>query len=831
MNVIDALIKRPPFVTPVEDKNGLLLEALQLAYRHHYDSCDGYRRFCDRRSLGPQTVFTRIEDLPYLPVQAFKRFSDQLTSVNAGDVKTRLQSSATSGVPSTILVDAITAKRQVRALVSVLSASLGSTRRPFLIMDVDPRGSASAAVGARSAAVKGFLNLAREAHYFIEDHSGALSFTRERFEEALSSSIERDEPLVVFGFTYVLYSTVVLPLLEAGLSFDLPRGSKVAHIGGWKKLEDSKVDKEQFNDAMSRAFNVGVGDVIDYYGFTEQMGVTYPDGADGLKCTPVFSDIVVRDPVSFEPLADGNEGLLEFVTPMPHSYPGIAVLTDDLGVIERRGTNADGWNGTLFRVTGRAKNAEVRGCGDIMASRVAAAPAPGSISDESYVLKDDTAFYTSNRVLDPLDPTRLPKADDLDALADALSDNRAVLDSYSTDELILLISEAASRWLDPSSGLMPLQQHGLVFLANWCRSDRLREMARQSLRNRAAALDVWLTVDDTGARLTRAVPRGLVCHWLAGNVPLLGMLGLVQSVLTKNANLLKVASTFSSVMPVLLRSFEGLELRSPSGRTLKGDDILSTIAVVFYPKTNTSAARRMSAKADARVAWGGREAVESILNLEKQIHTEDLVFGPKHSFMVIAREALSTARQVKKVARRAATDISVFDQYACASPHTIFVEKGATASSPREFAEALSAEMSVALDRIPKAPADAGTVGNISSERMRYELFGELWTSDGSEWTVLFDDEPRLEAPTYSRVVYVKPVEDIMDCARFASKEIQTVGLAMPMHRRMEFGDVAARLGCERFPEVGRMTHFDSPWDGLYMMDRLVRWVSLGGPY
>jgi hypothetical protein len=32
-------------------------------------------------------------------------------------------------------------------------------------------------------------------------------------------------------------------------------------------------------------------------------------------------------------LEAGQEGRLEFVTPVPHSYPGNAVLTDDLGVI------------------------------------------------------------------------------------------------------------------------------------------------------------------------------------------------------------------------------------------------------------------------------------------------------------------------------------------------------------------------------------------------------------------------------------------------------------------------------------------------------------------
>ena len=73
---------------------------------------------------------------------------------------------------------------------------------------------------------------------------------------------------------------------------------------------------------------------------------------------------------------------------------------------------------------------------------------------------------------------------------------------------------------------------------------------------------------------------------------------------------------------------------------------------------------------------GGRDAVESVMNLPRRFGTEDIIFGPKLSYMVIGREALNSARAVTKLARGASIDASVFDQTACASPHTIFVEQG-----------------------------------------------------------------------------------------------------------------------------------------------------------
>ena len=41
---------------------------------------------------------------------------------------------------------------------------------------------------------------------------------------------------------------------------------------------------------------------------------------------------------------------------------------------------------------------------------------------------------------------------------------------------------------------------------------------------------------------------------------------------------------------------------------------------------------------NVRVAWGGMDAVESVMNTKKNYGTEDVIFGPKKSFAVIEKE-------------------------------------------------------------------------------------------------------------------------------------------------------------------------------------------------
>ena len=835
---MDVLLATPPYSLPAAEKRMLLLGALNEAYRHHFHACAAYRRYCERRGFGGERTFEDIADLPYLPVQAFKENATLLRSVDAARITTRLNSSATTGVPSSVDIDRVTAKRQVRALASVIGEVLGPKRRPFLVLDVDPRKAGSNELGARGAAVRGFLNLAREARYFMDAGVGGLLQLREQdFALALEGYADGSEPVAVFGFTFVLYAHAVLPLLKTGRSFKLPYGSHVIHIGGWKKLVDQRVSKAQFNETMEQVFGVPSSHVVDFYGFTEQMGVTYPDGPGGAKFAPVFAEVIVRDPSTFEPVPDGWEGLLEFITPLPYSYPGIAVLTDDVGVVEERDAEVGNWRGTRFQVLGRAKKAEARGCGDIMGDKVVKPGARSSAESLSprtgvRVLCDFDDNYVAGDLFAPVDLEDLPRVESLEATVTRLREGRKKLDAYSVDDLIALVAGAAKRWADPASPLAPLRQQGLLFLTSWCASTGFRRMADRSLRGHRGYMDGFRAVEGTNRRLMRAQPRGVVAHWLAGNVPLLGMLALAQSIVTRNANLLKAAGSFSRVLPALLDGFRGLELRCLDGRVLRGDDLLESIAVIYFHRDDAVAAGRMSVLADVRLAWGGREAIESILGLPKRYGTEDIIFGPKLSFMVIGREALDSPRLLRRAARQAATDASVFDQYACASPHTIFVEKGG-AASPRDFAETLAGEMSRAIIRIPKGPVDAGTAAKVESVRMRYEFTGELWRSQGTEWTVLYDEDWRkgLAEPCYSRVITVRAIDDALSAAQFAGRGIQTVGTALTGARKLAFASAASERGVERFPDLGRMTYFDSPWDGLFPMDRLVRWVTVGGPF
>ena len=817
----DELLKSSPFVYDelAKEPGGAFYEALLEEIKFNYDNNELYKKFCMNKGFNPHDFHGSIAEIPPVQVSVFKELGRELKSVSDESIKLTLQSSATSGVPSSIPVDLITSKRQARAMIRVIGNFIGNERKPFIIMDVDPAEGFMKILGARYAAVSGYLNFASEAGYFLKVNSdGTYYFDTEGMQNFIAGL--NGQCCVVFGFTYILYSEVIKPLTQKGIKFSLPEGSKVIHIGGWKKLEDEKISRKEFNMLASKLFDVNEEDIIDIYGFTEQMGLNYPDCPCGCKHAPLYSDVIVRDIITKEILPPGSEGLLEFVSPVPHSYPGNVVLTDDVGVIVE-GSCKFKRSGKRFRVTGRLKKAEIRGCGDILSDKL---KFRSSQHNELNEAKPFSISYSQEI------STQLSSSSEaIQEIGRLLMENLAWLRRQPINALIGLIAKVARKWPKKLSSLNDTQNQGLNFLVSWCSPENLTRIADYGLRGNRDYSDKFIPVDDNGLHFMHSASRGLVCHWLAGNVQVLGMFVLIQSILTKNVNLLRVSSRDNGTLELMLSCFRNESYTTPGGYLISGDDLLKTIAIASFHHSDNKAHKKMSELADVRIAWGGREAVSAVSAFPSKYDCEDIIMGPKLSMSVIACEAISDERKARKLARKISVDASVFDQTGCASTHNVFVERGSKIT-PAEFAEYLAEAMKKTSLQIPKGKMTPEEFAAVHSARGIFDFKGKVFGDDSSIWTILYSDEPELNKPVYSRVVFVHAVESIYDVLKFIHNETQTIGLAAPQDKALKFAASASELGAVRFPVCGKMLNFDSPWDGMFIMDRLVKWITLGGP-
>lgn len=814
LNNIDKLFELQAYTTLAEG-DILFMKSLQDELIFHYDNNEMYKTFCDRKGFNPHNDF-ELADIPPVAVSVFKNLGGELNSVSKDDIKLKLQSSATSGIPSTIVVDKITSKRQSKAMIKVIQHFIGKRAKPFLIMDIDPRSEYKSSLGARFAAVSGYLKFSNKTGYFLKTDKHNLSYFDVQSMKNFLQEIG-EEPVVLFGFTYILYANVLKNIEDSSVELKLPKGSKVIHIGGWKKLESAKISKDLFNQRLANCFGIEPADVIDIYGFTEQMGLNYPDCTEGYKHTSTYSRVIVRDPVTREILPAGKEGMLEFITPIPHSYPGNVVLTDDMGVVEP-GDCKCGMPGTRFRVTGRMKKAEVRGCGDILSQKLTF---QAKQSDEPSGGKLNVYQFEGEL-------TKTNPLDQLDEIITSLRIAQEWLYKQPVEAIIGLIASVAGKWTN-TPRLMHLKDKGLLFVSSWCDEKHLTSIAKIGLRGNIKYVDQFCFFPDSDKHMLKANARGLVSHWLAGNVQILGMFALVQAIITKNCNLLRVSSRDDGVFTHLLETFRGAKYTTKNGYTISGDDLLKTIAVVYYSRDAVKLGEKMSMKADVRIAWGGAEAVETIANYPSHIGTETIVFGPKLSFSVISKDSLESEQDAKKLARRLSVDISVFDQGGCASPHNLYIENGGVVS-PEQFTDLLADAMQRTEAQIPKPHMSIEQVSQVHSIRGVYDFKGLVKGSSTMSWTLLLSDTSELEKPVYSRVLFIHKVESIFDSIKDIHENIQSIGISAGHETAVKYAEQATAKGVSRLPQIGRMLNFEMPWDGVMLLDRLAKWNTLWGP-
>lgn len=349
---------RPTFDLDVEEKRALMLRELNELTTYHRDRCPVYRRMLDAAvpHFGPAA---RLVDVPYLPVGLFKEV--ELASVPREDVFKVMTSSGTTGARvSRVYLDRETAALQARALGRIMQEFIGPKRLPMIVVDKRSTLREGTGVSARGAGILGMMSFGRD-HLFALDESMRLDV------EALKAFLLRHagEPILVFGFTFMVWLYLYSVARDQKLDIDLQHAILV-HSGGWKKLEDQAVDRATFAKCLRET--LGLKRVHNFYGMVEQVGSVFVEGDSGYLHTPSFAEVLIRDPVTWEQAPTGSEGVIEVLSVLPRSYPGHALLTEDLGVVHGHDVSPCGRRGTYFSVVGRVPRAELRGCSDTHAS-------------------------------------------------------------------------------------------------------------------------------------------------------------------------------------------------------------------------------------------------------------------------------------------------------------------------------------------------------------------------------------------------------------------------------------------------------------------------------
>ena len=358
MFTLTDIMDTQPFSLEHKEKAGLYLQALSDLTIHHYARCFQYKRLLDVLGYGPDRIKC-VEDIPFIPVRLFKEY-DLLSVDRSQVVKTMTSSGTTWQGVSKIFLDKDTSTHQTRVLTKLVSSFIGKKRLPMLVIDSRSVIKDRNLFSARGAGILGFSMFGYDVAYALDDQMQVdIPLIRAFIEK------HKDEQILLFGFTFMIWEHFYTALMTAGIRLALDHGIMI-HGGGWKQLIEQAVDNDIFKKSI---FHIsGVSRIYNYYGMVEQTGSIFMECEAGHLHASIFSDVLIRDHRDFSSLPVGQKGLVQLLSLLPLSYPGHSILSEDLGEILGEDDCLCGRKGKYFRIYGRIKNAEVRGCSDTYAT-------------------------------------------------------------------------------------------------------------------------------------------------------------------------------------------------------------------------------------------------------------------------------------------------------------------------------------------------------------------------------------------------------------------------------------------------------------------------------
>ena len=322
-----------------------------------------------------------------------------------------------------------------------------------------------------------------------------------------------------------------------------------------------------------------------------------------------------------------------------------------------------------------------------------------------------------------------------------------------------------------------------------------------------------------------ARPQGTALHWLAGNVPVISLISLFQGILTKNKNIIKVSKTYKIILPKIFEDLKkNLKLNNKLKKILK--NILDSLLIVYVDHNDEKNLSNLSKNSDIRIIWGGEEAVTKIARLPKKINCKDIIFGPKVSMAYVSKNKINTKKDIRNFSDLFVDDVFNFDQLGCNSPHNLFIEKGSKFKLT-EIANILSSSFKNKILKI-NSPTDPTNKYNILMKNFIHSLVkdNKIINDKNFEWNIYINKNPKIEEPLYNRSIFINLINSYKDLADMMPDNTQSIGLYVNTDEKKHIVKKLSYKCGDRFPDIGTMSLYETPWDGFLPMQNMIRWIT-----
>lgn len=330
------------------------------------------------------------------------------------------------------------------------------------------------------------------------------------------------------------------------------------------------------------------------------------------------------------------------------------------------------------------------------------------------------------------------------------------------------------------------------------------------------ALDGWIPKQDFNGRksFVRAYAPRLI-HVLPGNSPGVAVKSIAQGALVKAVNLFKMSSADPFYTVAILRTMAEIDPEHP---------IVKSMSAVYWRGGDAAVENVLYRPQyfDKIVAWGGGDAIKNVVKYLGP-GFQLVSFDPKTSISMVGQEALASEEIMEETASKAASDLMMLNQEACAASRFQFVE------GPQDKVDQWCAKFQRNIAERAAASGDLRPLSmdlkeEVEALMMMDDDYGTWGRADG-KGLVIRSNEP-VDFHPINKIGNVVRVDSLNDAVKWVNVATQTIGF-YPSERIADYRDRLGAGGAQRVCHLGEAgpSTVGNPWDGMYPLHRFVHWM------
>lgn len=393
---------------------------------------------------------------------------------------------------------------------------------------------------------------------------------------------------------------------------------------------------------------------------------------------------------------------------------------------------------------------------------------------------------------------------------------------YDIKKIINSLDALSKKLIKNEATVSIIKKYDIGFLIPFLKKNNLESIIELNFDNK---LKLNKPISVSKSKRIFLQPKGVLVHWISGNMPVLGFISLVCGLLTKNINIIKLPTDNTKEFLDLFNEILTNKFFS------KEKYLFKNVIPVNIKRSEITKLNKLSLAADTRIFWGGKDGLININRLEKKLDCNDLIMGPKLSSVLISTnyfDSLNTKNK-KQLLQNVVKDVMTGNQKGCNSPHFLYL-LGNKVSSEKiimeledTFREILKRDLSTSFNPFDKYNSIDEVFNFVVSKKGNIK--GKIYESFK---IFFFKDRKSIEAfksPLYGNTLFVQNIKKISDC--YIQANPQTISIATSNENNESITNSLINLGFLRIVKPGAMSAYDHPWDGMLPLNHLVKYISI----